>query len=48
MFGQWTENIDELAKEYQNAKPFEHIAIKNFFTEEFCETISLPDPDDTW
>ena len=48
MFGQWTEHLDELSQVYQNAKPFEHVVIKNFFTEEFCDTISLPDPNAAW
>jgi hypothetical protein len=50
MFGKWTDNIEQISHNYVNAKPYEHVVIPNFFTEEYAEMIgqNLPDPDDTW
>jgi hypothetical protein len=46
MFGNWIHNPS--TDIYLKAEPFEHVIIENFFTDEFCETITLPDPDETW
>lgn len=50
MFGSWTQDLDRYNKEYTSAKPFEHVVIPNFFTEETAEDIhkNFPDPDKTW
>ena len=50
MFGSWINNLESLSNDYTNAKPYEHLAIPNFFTEEYAEEIAkhFHDPDDTW
>jgi Rps23 Pro-64 3,4-dihydroxylase Tpa1-like proline 4-hydroxylase len=38
-FGEWTTKLDTLKKSFQNAKPFEHIVIDNFLSDEFASDI---------
>ena len=38
-FGNWINNIDILAKQFINAKPFQHIRIDNFLNEEYINLI---------
>jgi hypothetical protein len=46
MFGDWIYKLEDLCKTYNNAKPFEHVIIKNFFQNP--DTINIPDPDSSW
>jgi hypothetical protein len=50
MFGAWINDVSILHDKYTNAKPFPHVLIPNFFTEEYANEIFniFPDPDDTW
>lgn len=49
-FGNWTQNIELLQKEYSNAQPFEHIIIDDFLDPEYAENIfqEFPTINDTW
>lgn len=38
-FGDWTKNIDELKDNFKNAKPFEHVIIPNFLSEEYANNL---------
>jgi len=39
VFGAWTTDVASLANAFSNAKPFEHVVIRNFFSEEVAEQL---------
>ena len=45
-FGAWQNNIESLKEQFINNKPFDHIIIPNFLTEEFAELIYSHFPED--
>lgn len=45
-FGDWTNNIEHLNKQFINAKPFEHVIIPNFLSDEYAEEIHKQIPTD--
>lgn len=44
--GDWTKNLAALRDEFEQAKPFEHVTIPNFFSEEYARHLlsKFPDP----
>jgi Rps23 Pro-64 3,4-dihydroxylase Tpa1-like proline 4-hydroxylase len=46
MFGSWTQQIEDLQKTFHNARPFEHIVIPSFFSDEIAKALmsEFPDP----
>lgn len=40
IFGTWINNIDEIKNIYNNAKPFSHICIDNFFNDNIVNLIA--------
>ena len=46
LFGPWVTNLSELSKSFAEAKPFSHVVIENFFTNEVAETLldNFPHP----
>jgi Rps23 Pro-64 3,4-dihydroxylase Tpa1-like proline 4-hydroxylase len=46
MFGLWTQRIDDLKKSFLHAKPFEHVVIPSFFSEDLAKALisEFPDP----
>jgi len=53
IFGKWTERSPQLASEFSSARPFQHVVIPEFFSEEVARTIvaDFPSPKDsglTW
>jgi hypothetical protein len=50
MFGNWTNNLKTLNSEFDNSEPIRHVVIRDFFSEEWANTIHdiFPLPDKTW
>lgn len=50
MYGNWINNIDYYKNEYKNAKPYEHIIIKDFFSLDYANKIyeNYPKIDEKW
>ena len=46
MFGPWINNVENLKKKFNNAKPYKHIIIDNFLNEEYAEEIFKNYPTD--
>lgn len=48
LFGDWTGDCSRLAKEFSSARPFEHVVIPNFFSEDVARCIAreFPSPKD--
>ncbi len=46
ILGSWKNNINHYANLYKNAKPYEHVIIKDFFSDEYANNIhdNLPTP----
>lgn len=50
-FGDWQNNVDELAESYKNAKPFPHIVIDNFLRDDVADesnSVFPQEPTDKW
>lgn len=49
-FGDWTQNIDQLHQQFNQASPYPHVVLPNFLNSEYAEKIySLyPEVDNTW
>ena len=48
--GSWIENMEHLKRSFNYAKPYPHVVIDNFFTEEYANTLlnSFPEVTDKW
>jgi Rps23 Pro-64 3,4-dihydroxylase Tpa1-like proline 4-hydroxylase len=49
-FGNWIETIDDLRESFQQALPYSHVVIDNFFSEEYSKKLhdAFPSPSDQW
>lgn len=47
MFGEWTKNIADLSESFSTAKPYEHVIIPDFFSDEIIKKIHEEFPDVT-
>ena len=48
MFGEWINHLEKYARSFSNARPFEHVLIPNFFSEQVVEQLvgEFPAPND--